>query len=231
MNGFSDSFLEAVRDYRFLLDRGYPVPSTLALVGNRWRLEKSERIILFRGVLPSAMSRSNASRRVEVLPPAARLAVDGYNVLFTLANFLAGHPVFIATDGFVRDAGGAHGRVGNEARFERAMQEMCARLVSLQPSWVEVFLDAPVSKSADHAAAIRRLMEVHGIAGEVMLVPGADGPVAKWEGGFCATSDSAVIAKAASPVFDLARDILDTWGQTPGLSLAELLPLNGTVKA
>jgi hypothetical protein len=215
MTRFSGNFREAVRDYRFLLDRGYPVPSSLALVGNRWRLEKSERIILFRGVLPSALSRSNAVRRIEILPPDSRLAVDGYNVLFTISNYLAGHPVFIATDGFVRDAGGAHGSVGNEARFERAMEEMCVRLIRLEPSWVELFLDAPVSKSAIHAGTIRRLMEVHGIPGEVHLVPGADGPVAKWEGGYCATSDSAVIAKAASPVFDLAADILASWGQTP----------------
>jgi len=207
----------AVRDYRLLLDRGYPSAASLKLVGDRYALDKEARMVLFRGILSESLSTAIASRVVRALPAGARLAVDGYNVLFTLLNYRRGHPLFIATDGLLRDAGGSHGRIPDEGLFLECAAATVERLAELGISEAEVYLDAPVSGSGAHAAALRDLLARAGVAGRVDLAASADPPVRDFQGGFtagnaagyAATSDSAIAASALSPVFDLARDILE----------------------
>ena len=124
----SEALRASIEDYRLLLDRGYPVKATVQLVGNRHGLERAERIVLFRGVLDRDRSALIRSRTLARLPGEASLAVDGYNVLFTIANYMKGHPLFVATDGLLRDAGGAHGRFGTEEVFGKAAELLLERL-------------------------------------------------------------------------------------------------------
>lgn len=213
----SPPFRSAARDYRLLLDRGYPSAAGLKLVGDRYALDKAARTVLFRGILPESLSSAIAARIVRGLPPGARLAVDGYNVLFTLSNYRRGHPLFIGTDGLVRDAGGAHGRIQDQGLFLECARAATERLADLEVAYAELYLDAPVSGSGAHAAALRDLLARAGVPGRVELAASADPPVRDFEGGveagqaegFAATSDSAVAVSARSPVFDLARDILE----------------------
>lgn len=74
-----NAFAQAVHDYLFLLDRGYPVNASLKLVGDRHRLDKDQRVTLFRGVLPSEQSLKLRAKLLSSLPGAARVALDGYN--------------------------------------------------------------------------------------------------------------------------------------------------------
>ncbi len=213
----SPPFPEAARDYRLLLDRGYPSAASLKLVGDRYALDKETRTVLFRGVLSESRSGAIAGRIVRALPPGARLAVDGYNVLFTLLNYRRGHPLFLGTDGLLRDAGGAHGRVSDEGIFRDCARAAAERLADLGVAYAEVYLDAPVSGSGSHAAALRDLLAEAGLAGRVDLAASADPRVRDFEAGyaagqaegFAATSDSAVAETARSPIFDLARDVLE----------------------
>lgn len=207
---FPANFGEAARDYRLLLDKGYPIEASIRLVGDRYRLNKAGCAILFRGILPERLSLENSKRLASIIAPKASIAIDGYNVLFTITNYLRGHPLFIATDGFLRDAGGAHGRVADTAQFLATIEECCAGLERLAVARAEVYLDAPISRSAEHAQAGRAALRAHGIAGEIFLVPSADDFAAEWLGDAIASSDSVVINKALSPVFDLARHILET---------------------
>jgi len=207
---FQENFADAARDYRLLLDKGYPVEASIRLVGDRYRLDKAGRTILFRGILPERLSRENSKRRLASLAPESRIALDGYNVLFTITNYLRGHPLFVATDGFLRDAGGAHGRVADASQFLAAIDDCCACLNQLSVSSVEFYLDSPISRSAEHAQAARLALATRHIPGDVVMVPSADGFVAAWDGDAVASSDSVVIAKSRSPVFDLARHILAT---------------------
>ncbi|HWR12486.1 MAG TPA: DUF434 domain-containing protein [Rectinemataceae bacterium] len=206
---FTEDFREAARDYRLLLDKRYPIEASIKLVGDRYRLDKEERVALFRGVLPGDLSRANAERRTAFLPAGARIAVDGYNVLFTIINYLRGHPLFVSTDGFLRDAGGAHGRIADTAQFFEAIEELCANVCLLGTAEAVIYLDAPISRSADHAGALRRALASRGIAGDAILVPDADNFVASSLSDVVCSSDSGVIAKARVPVFDLARNILE----------------------
>ncbi len=219
---FSEDFVRAARDYRLLLDRGYPLAASLKLVGDRYRLGKTERMVLFRGIMPGDVSVRNATRLVSTLPAGSRIAIDGYNVLFTVMNYLRGHPLFISTDGFLRDAGGAHGRVADSSQFLDVASRLCETLARLAVAYAAIYIDEPVSRSASHALALRGLLAARGIEGEVFLVHSADGPVASWEGDAIATSDSGIVCRARAPVFDLARYLLETRYEA---SLPELAPI------
>lgn len=206
---FDSNFVNAAKDYRMLLDKGYPIDATLKLVGDRFRLTHNARMLLYRGILPTELSRSNHAKLVRVLWEGAELAVDGYNIMFTLTNYLHGHPMFIATDGFLRDVGGAHGRIADHRGFERMAEIMVKILADLSPGHITFFLDAPVSASGMQAAWLRTVFSQHGLDAEVRLENGVDHFLAHWEGELIATADSAIIASARTRVFDLARTVLE----------------------
>lgn len=199
----------AIHDYRYLLDRGYPGASTLALVGNRYRLDARERMILMRGVLDAERSRANAAKRLGSLEPGASLCVDGYNVLFTLWNYMRGAPLFVATDGLLRDAGASHGRFSGTNGFERALELFAEWIGAFELGSLTVALDAPVSFSAMHAAALRDRLGELCLSVEVMVAASADPVVAAFDGDAIASSDSALVASSRAPAFDLARAVLE----------------------
>lgn len=204
-----ETLAAAATDYRLLLDRGYPVAATLKLVGDHHRLNKKERNILFRGVLNQATSAFIAARLVIDPAPGCSLAVDGYNVLFTLINYRRGHPLFVSTDGLVRDAGGAYGRISHSADFGEALQLLVPTLVKLKPYSTTIYLDAPVSSSGGHAAVIRQALTEASLVGQVQVVPSADPALIAFDGQLVATSDSVIAVRAKALVYDLARAVLE----------------------
>jgi len=213
----SPELAEASRDYRLLLDRGYPSKATLALVGNRWRLDAEGRLILFRGMSSTAESAARAAR-LGLPGPGDLLLVDLYNVAFTIVHYLIGKPCFISSDGFLRDAGANYGRVSHDAELDRAFGLIASAVAAFPYGRVEFYLDAPVSRSGEHAAAFRTaLTAAQGPQGMpdclVEAVRSADGAIVSRLGepsgrrALVASSDSAIIDRAPR-AFDLALDIL-----------------------
>ncbi|MBN2874732.1 MAG: DUF434 domain-containing protein, partial [Spirochaetales bacterium] len=182
---------------------------TIKLVGDRYRLPREGRVVLFRGVHGRDMSDRIFGRILHRLPPGSLLGLDGYNVLFTVANYRMGHPLFVGTDGLLRDAGGAHGRFPSRSVFCEALELVVSRLAELEPSRAAFFLDSPVSSSGDHAAAIRQACVEAGINATVTVAVSADPLVRDYVGDAVATADSAIVLAARVPVYDLARDVLE----------------------
>jgi hypothetical protein len=88
-------FGSACRDYQYLLDRGYPETGSVKLVGDRYRLAKNDRNILYRGVSSNQTSQIRREKLVHGISGDVVLLIDGHNVLFTIVNYLTGHPVFL----------------------------------------------------------------------------------------------------------------------------------------
>jgi len=220
---FDAAFIGAARDYRMLLDKGYPVDASLKIVGDHFRLSHNSRMMLYRGILSRAASQTNLAKLIRAPWEGATLAIDGYNILFTLTNYLHGHPMFIATDGLLRDVGGAHGRIADHRGFER-MAEICvATLASMELGAITLFLDAPVSSSGQQAGFLREAFAARSINAEVRLENNVDHFVTCWEGELIATADSAIIARSNGRTFDLARHILERQFSARFQSLAEFL--------
>ncbi|MEJ5188463.1 DUF434 domain-containing protein [Treponema sp. J25] len=206
----SEDFALALRDYRLLLNRGYPIPSTLKLVGDRYRLSHTERMILFRGVLDDEKNEKIHMKLVSTLPKNASLAIDGFNVLFTLINYRRGHPLFISTDGLLRDAGGAHGRIERTEDWDWARTLFCETLLHLPVGPLWVYLDAPVSHSGEYRHEIEQNLKHHEAFVQVMLEDCADIPLQTFTGTAIASSDSTIALRCKTSIFDLARYILET---------------------
>ncbi len=199
-----------MRDYRLLRERGYPETATLQIVGNRYDLDRVGRSALYRGVFPREASRRR--RRKLVGRPRLRtgkpLLVDGYNVLRTVANYLAGRPLFLASDGLLRDAGEAFAAPGDELVL-RAADLVLDHLAAL-PGAVETrfLLDSPVSRSGELAAGIRTRMAARGLSGDARTVRSPDYELGRAADAVVCTSDSAVIDAVPGRVYDLARAVL-----------------------
>jgi len=101
-------FKTALKDYLFLLEKKYPQKAVLKLVSDKYGLNTYERSMLFRGVVTKEDIEKR--KQLESLPAGQNLFVDGFNVLRTVASYFLGRPVYIAMDGFLRDASELHGK-------------------------------------------------------------------------------------------------------------------------
>ncbi|MDA8425567.1 MAG: DUF434 domain-containing protein [Treponema sp.] len=235
----SEALREAARDYRWLLDRRYPGAAALKLVGDRLRLSREERLVLFRGVAAAEPSR----RRRALIVASVRgreLFVDGHNQVFTVMHYLGGRPLFLGSDGLLRDAGGSHGRIADREAFGRALSLLCAGVAEARPGRVLAYFDEPITESERHAAAFAAELRGLGVDTVASVERSADPPVKRTPpGSAAASSDSAIadslvfryagLSPPESPaVFDAARFALELAfggpdGALPWLDLAALL--------
>lgn len=217
------AFKEAAADYRYLIERGYSRKSSLKITGDRYALTACVRTLLYRGVLP----RDESDRRRGLLVSSHSvdtLTVDGYNVLVTLANYLYGRPVFLGTDGFLRDAGEAYGRMIRGPMFDRAIRLFISYLAAEDHHFVRVLFDRPVPKSGELSERLRTAMEERAIHGTAGTVRSPDYELKQVTGGAVCTSDSAIIDDARVSVCDVAREILDHSFNPDYINLADLFP-------
>ncbi len=217
---------DAIRDYRFLLDRGYPERGSVALVGDRFRLSREERAMLFRGVSPThkASERRRRLIEIEMVGEADVLCVDGHNVLLTVANYIRGTAVFETDDGVLRDIGGVHGRLHDEALMDRSIDLLAHTLAALETRRIVVCFDEPLSHSRRHMSRLSEEVEQRGPSGRNVafrIGPSADELVIAAEPSVVATSDSALMDRTSAAVCDIARRIIEEnfsprFGPLPG---------------
>lgn len=198
---------QAARDFRYLLDRGYPREASLNLVGNRYGLDKRARQILHRGVFASAVARARRAklRRLSELP-GVPLALDGHNVLITLECAFRGLPVVLADDGFFRDVAQLSRAFHFSAESEQALTHLAGFLLAQQPGPVSVLYDAPLSRSGELARRTREIFAAQGITAEVRAVPVPEKELLVFPGAV-ATSDTHLI-DARPELVDLAGEII-----------------------
>jgi hypothetical protein len=212
---FSEYLPEASRNLRWLYDHGYPKAASVKLVGDRYRLEKAQRQLLFRGVDSSFRA---AGRRARIVSREAamscRLGVDGHNIVLTIANYLSGIPVFEADDGLIRDIGALHGRLHNQSVMERSLDLTAAVLSELSPEELYIVFDSPISHSGFHSGYLKEKLKekLKGIdPGRITVetAASADTALKLADISLIATSDSALIESTTHPVLDLARMVLE----------------------
>jgi hypothetical protein len=221
-NPVGKSFISACRDYAYLIDRHYPERGTLKLVGDRYRLTRDERTILYRGITSvekSVLRKAKLVRDIE----GKTLAIDGYNVLFSLLNYRLGRFTFISTDNFLRDAGSLHGKLKDEEMFIDCIKMLAKHLSVMRPLQVDVFLDSPVSHSEMHAQLISDIFQQFNIQVTCRVIKSADYGMKYLPFDVLATSDSVIIEGAQSGIVDLPRIILEIQYKAELVNIADLL--------
>ena len=217
----NELFHQALADYFYLMNRGYPEKGALKLTGDRYKLATDMRTLLYRGVTSIENSSKRCVRLVDV--PINPLIIDGYNVLFTLLNYRLGRLVFIGADNFCRDTGSLFGKIRNEKLFEDCASLLADYLKDLQVADIVLYLDEPVSFSRKHQYMINLELKKHNCQGRVELVHSADRAVLMHGPGTIATSDSTVLDNSENPLFDLPRKILEAKFNPALFNLYDLL--------
>jgi len=242
----TEPFQNAVLDLLWLLDRGYPKNASVQITGDRYRLSREERGILFRGVVATTTARRRKAKlaTMEEWGGSGTLRVDLYNVALILFNYRRGRPVFVSTDGYTRDVGGVHGAVRQEALFQEVLESLVRVLKEVigggdgedrtaetdgRTNGAEVifYLDAPVSRSREHAALLEKYGRGTGMVCSTECVRSADHAMLSAGGSgtaYICSGDSHVIDRSPVPVIDLARYALDRLFTPRIPDLQSLLP-------
>ena len=210
---------QAAKDFRHLLDRGYPRKASLELVGNRYNLNFDERHLLHRGVFSDADSEARRTKIISVEAVRNKdLAIDGHNVLITVEAGLSGRPLILADDGFVRDISGLSGSFKKTEMTEKAIRLIVTFLKKWKPRHALFLFDAPISKSGILALEVRTLLKKEGLPGDALAMKVPENTLIGFQG-IIATSDTAVIDRSKR-VIDLAGHIIRTKiGSMPLLQL------------
>lgn len=201
---------EAIKDYRFLLNRNYSQKAGLKLVGDRYMLSSEQRSILYRGV-SDEISAGYRKSKLTGIPNEKKVYVDTYNILFTIGNYLNGRPVFISDDGFLRDAGELRGRFTRKKLLERIVGIMCDFFYEHKMNEYILFLDKPVSNSGTLAMEINFLFSKNDVMGRAETCDSPDHQIIKYalpEDVVC-SGDSLIIDEVDCTFFDLSYHLID----------------------
>ena len=208
MRDLSPDFKSAAHDYLFLMERRYPEKSVLKLVSDRYALSGEERSMLFRGVVMASLVEKREKKTIRKPEPGSNYIVDGYNVIRTVGSYLSGNFVFIAMDGFLRDASEIHKKAVGEELVYRSLDLILETLSRFESAGVHFFLDMPVSKSGELASFIDNRLSDFGLTGGAETVHSPDHYLKEARDGIVCTSDSVIVDECRLPVFDLAQQTL-----------------------
>lgn len=223
---FSDHFKQAIRDFSYLIENEYPRKAVLKLIGDRHLLNKTQRTLLNRGII----KKKDAVHRYKKIASGIKdsvLYIDTYNVLFIISNYLLGRLVFISTDGFIRDAGEAYGKLHREKVFMRSLEYLMDFLEVNIPSEIVFYIDNPVAYSGDLAEQLRKYLQDKNLKGNAFTVNNPDKELISKTGGIIATSDSEIMNDTTCRICDLPALVLNSKYQLKITDLREFL-LNQT---
>jgi len=201
------------RDIRYLLERGYPKTSSIRFVGDHYRLNRHERHILTRVIVPpkTAVAR-NRKRLTPKEVSGKKVLADGYNVLIAIESTLSGHTLWLCDDGFVRDTRGVfRSHINTDITIE-AVKQMCAILAKSNVSYVKVLLDSQMSQSGELAASIRQELALLSLPGEVLTSAHADFDLKHDDPEYVVTTADGVIIDAVEKVIDLPAAVIEEKG-------------------
>lgn len=192
--------IEAARDYKYLLNRGYPQKASLDFISANYRLTSAERNLLLRCIHRDADSEA-IKRKTVYCVKELELVIDGYNVILTITSAIEGLPLFLCDDGFVRDLRSSYVKNFESPAVEKAIQYITRAIDLLRVKEVVMVLDKNVSWSAKHAEMLRT---AYGIS--VIMAAKAD--VAVIGSGKVVSSSDFVILSRSERVYDLAQFIV-----------------------
>lgn len=197
---------EALEDLRFLLNRGYDKSASIRFVGDKYLLNREQRLLLYRAVYPECISILHKSKLVN--PEHIEdnlLLIDGFNVLWTIISAIKGHPVYLCDDGIVRDLSEIHGAIKYWDIFTN-LKPIISFIPRLKPKKIIFFFEQQISRSGEIAATVRKLLSEINIEGEARTVQSPDYELI-CSNGVIATSDSIVIEKSRR-IFDFAGYVI-----------------------
>lgn len=201
-------FREAVQDLSYLLGKSYGEKSALALVGNRYQLNKRQQRALH---LMTCPANKLASRQAKRVPPSAlegkQVFMDGYNVLIGLEVALSGGYLFVGQDGCYRDIASVHGTYKKVEETLPALEQLEQSLKALGVAHVQWYFDSPVSNSGRLKTLLYELATQKQAPWDIDLVFNPDAILVE-KNGLTITADSWILDEVDA-YFDLVGYIVE----------------------
>ncbi|MGN6368534.1 MAG: DUF434 domain-containing protein [Phycisphaerae bacterium] len=189
----------ATHDLSWLLSRGYALPSSLKIVGDRYGLTERQRLAVMRSSCSDASLELRCANCVSLERVAgSSLLIDGYNLLTTIEAALGGAVLLHGRDYCLRDLASMHGHYKRVAETGPALEIIGRTLVDLRVMRACFLLDAPVSNSGRLKKMMEEIAGERGWAWEVRLLPDPDPELAK-SGEVIVTADSVILDGARNP--------------------------------
>jgi hypothetical protein len=201
----------AVIDYKYLLNRGYSVKSSIQIVTARYQLNKLQYAVLYRCIHPDSEAYSIRGKIVSVENvEEAYLLIDGYNVLITVDSGVMGEPVFIGDDMLLRDIRKSYRKFKYDHESHGKLIDLILKyVVELKPRHVSIILDEQISYSGELASAFRDRIKEYNILGDAYTAKKTDTLLSEAVGDTVVASSDIVVVRKASRIFDLARYIIE----------------------
>ncbi|WP_291146637.1 DUF434 domain-containing protein [Flavobacterium sp. UBA7680] len=199
---------EAVADMRYFLSRGYGEKATLALVGNRYRLNSRQQQAV-RGMSASQNQiEDRKSKEIEIQNLAGKeIIIDGFNALILLESILSNAYVFKGLDGFIRDLSSVYGTYKKVKQTSQAIEIIADFFVKQQIKKAYWLFDKPVSNSGKLKQIIEEIASINNYNWTVELVNNPDKIIA--ERNLIAITSDAWILDNCLANFNLIKHILE----------------------
>ncbi|MFK7821586.1 MAG: DUF434 domain-containing protein [Planctomycetaceae bacterium] len=214
-----DTLRRATADFCWLLDHGYPVTSSLKLVGDRFCLQERQRTAVKRVSCSSAACEIRTAKRVAI-SNAPTVWIDGFNLLTTIEAALAGGFILKGRDGCYRDMASMHGTYRKVDETRPALLLVGEYLKSQSVAAVHWLLDQPVSNSGRLATVIREIGESHDWNWTVELVRDPDPVLKELKDAVVVSADSEILNQCASWA-NVAKSVVD---RVPDIRVLDFYP-------
>lgn len=188
---------EALSDMYYLLSRGYAERSSLALVGNRYRLNARQQQALL-GMSASEEQITQRKKRSVAYADLRnqQVAIDGFNLLIVLESLFSNAYIFKGSDGFYRDLSSVHGSYKRVQQTTHAIETICAFYEESGISWLHWYFDKPVSNSGRLKQLLEHTATERNYNWEISLVFNPDKEIAA-SGMIAVTSDAWILDHAS----------------------------------
>lgn len=216
------SFILALNDYYYFIQRNYSRNEINRIVGNHYQLTRIQRSILVRGITSSTQIAERNNKKALSINNE-EIYIDGFNVFYTLTNYLMGRTVLVANDGFLRDTGEVTGKNQSSPHFIASINHTINLLVKENVKGIFIIFDEPVSHSGNLAALCNKTLETKNIKGWAKTVKSPDTVLKSLKKGVIATSDSAILDSAQTKIFDLSGYIIHEMYRASLMSVSELI--------
>lgn len=201
---FQDTILKkAKKDFKYLLNQGYPRTGALAFVGNHYLLNQVQRNYLNRTVFSKKKMESRKSKLILLSDIKDKnILIDGYNVLITVESVFNSENEFVACDdGVTRDIKAVFGKYKENKTTTPALNSIISLLKIFKPKSVLFFYDSPVSLSGELARTTQKILKSQKVPGDAQTAENVDSELVNLSiemDGIVATSDGIIMDKVDS---------------------------------
>ncbi|MGC9009976.1 MAG: DUF434 domain-containing protein [Sulfolobales archaeon] len=202
--------MEASKDYKYLLSRGYSQKISLDTICSRYMLSKLERNLLLRCIhRPDYVAKVNIKKvSVEEIRQKT-LVVDLLNTLSTLATAISGGCVYLCDDGLIRDLGGSKKVSIDNLYVAKAIDLVIKIFRELDVLEVIYVIDKNVSFSLDLVKYVVNKSREMGLLSSYLLAEKADRSIIDLSRNSIVVTTDFVIIDKVEKIFDLVNYVIN----------------------